>query len=236
MADISRVTQVCLERLAGRYTIMSLMLGGSAATHPDRALDADVCAVVREDVMDRARFSVAAIPVDLFICGVNRLETDFKKGGLHHHLVRLFATGKQLYGDKPTTDALQSQARIALRSPAPAPSKQSAFAHRSRPFNLLRKFRNVCKDDPATAGLIAAELVHSSVEAYFALNHIWTIGIRERMAVIAAHNPQASDVLQRVMESPLETLRRQPELLEAMVRLLVGDELGSQDIWLTPDA
>lgn len=223
----------CLERLANRYSVYALLLGGSAATHPERALDADVCAVVREDVMERARVTAANVPVDLFICGAERLKADFKKGGLHQHMVTLFATGKHLYGDKAMSEVLQSMARITLRSPAPAPSEQAAFAHRSRPFNLLCKFRDLCKDDPATAGLIVAELVHSSVEAYFALNRIWTIGIRERMAVIAAHNRQGADALRQVMETPLQTLCEEPELLEGMVQLLVGDELDSQDIWLT---
>ncbi|HET9096658.1 MAG TPA: hypothetical protein VFN37_08355, partial [Candidatus Baltobacteraceae bacterium] len=208
-----------------------IVLGGSAATHPQRALDADVCAVVREDIMQRARIDIDGASIDLFVGGRERLERDFKSGGVHQHLVRLFATGKHLYGDKSATDALQRQARVALRSPAPAPSKQSVFEHRSRPFNLLHKFKTVCGDDPATAGLIVAELVHSCVEAYFALNRIWTIGVRERIAVIAMHNPNGAVALRQVTQTPLSALRENPQPLDEMVALLVGEQ-SNEETWI----
>lgn len=229
---IDDLVNSCLLRLQPRYQVVALVLSGSAAVDPSRALDADMCAVVREDANDRARLSVDAISVDLFVCGAAGLGRDFRRGGLHQHLVRLFSTGKHVYGDRLTSDDLQSLARTALRSPAPAPSKPSAFAHRSRPYNLLRKFRDIGANDFATSGLIVAELVHSSVEAYFALNRIWTIGIRERMAVVAAHNPRGAEAVRLVMEARLATLVGNPHLLESMVHLLVGPEDDREDVWL----
>lgn len=233
MIEHTKIVKACVERLATRYTVDALLLGGSAAMHPERALDADVCAVVRQDVIQRARIEVAGISVDLFVCGKGLLERNFKNGRADHHLVRLFAAAEHLHGDKSVSDALQAQARVALRSPAPASSKQSAFAHCSRPFNLLRKFQDVRLEDSPTAGLIVAELVHSCVEAYFALNRLWTVGIRERISVIAAHNPQGADALRLVIQTPLPVLCSRPEILETMVRLLVGEELAEEDIWLT---
>lgn len=230
--DSDYLVTICLERLSTRYTVLALFLGGSAVNRPGRALDADVCAIVREDAMERARVYVAGVPVDVFVCGAERLDSDLKKGGLHQHVVRLFATGKHLYGDKSVSDASQSSARRLLRGPAPVASKHAVFAHRSRPFNLLRKFRDVCDEDSATAGLIVAELVQSSVEAYFALNRIWTIGIRERMSVIADHNAPGANALRQVIEAPLTTLCQQPQLLEEMVHLLVGAEPETEDVWL----
>lgn len=232
MTDGDSLVGCCLDRLTEKYSVLTLLLGGSAAYHPNRALDADVCAVVAEDAMVRARITVAGLRVDLFVCGRERLGTDFKKGGFHQHLVTLFAGGKHIYGDRKTSDALQSLARAALRRPAPPPSKQSEFAHRSRPFNLLRKFRDIGTQDAATCGLIVAELVHSSIEAYFALNRIWTVGIRERMTVIAAHNPQGAQALRLVTEAPLATLVENPHLLEALVHLLVGPEDDRDEVWL----
>lgn len=81
--------------------------------------------------------------------------------------------------------------------------------------------------DAVTAGLIVAMLVRASVEAYFALNRIWTTGIRERADVIRRNNRAAAEALERVVQTPLDTLRENPQALRDMVDAFVGEGQNS---------
>ena len=75
-------------------------------------------------------------------------------------------------------------------------------------------------------------LVQASVEAFFALNRLWVCGIRQAAATICARNPAAADALARVTEADLSTPCERPELLDEMVRRLVGPEHMEEETWI----
>jgi hypothetical protein len=222
----------CLDRLHGRYRTIAVMVVGSAARHPDKALDLDLCAIVQEDVLDRARMRLLGTSVDLFVCGAERVAKELRRG-LHQHLNAMFATGRHAYGEPSVSDELIAIARDTITGPAPAPSVSAMFAHRSKPFNLLRKFYDVRRDDPETAGLIVSVLVQASVDAYFALNRFWSGSIRQTVETIRERNPGAAEALQRVTEADLSTLCELPDLLDEMVLRLVGREQVEEETWIT---
>jgi hypothetical protein len=221
----------CLEYLHGRYTIVSAIVAGSAASESGKALDLDLCVVVKQGVLDRGRFSVSGDPVDLFVCGEERVRAELHTG-LQHHLKSLFAGGRHVYGVKATSDDLIAIARAAVCRPAPAPLPGAAFAYRSKPHGLLKKFHDVRNDDPGTAGFIVSALVQASVDAFFALNRVWVGGVRQTVGTIRARDSQAAAALERVTSADLSTLCEYPELLDDMVRRLVGDEAIEDVTWI----
>ena len=222
----------CLEYLHGRYTIVSAIVAGSAASsEPGKALDLDLCVVVKQGVLDRGRLSVSGEPVDLFVCGEERVRTELLTG-LQHHLKILFAGGRHVYGVEATSDDLIALARAAVSRPAPAPLPGAAFAYRSKPHGLLKKFHDVRNDDPGTAGFIVSALVQASVDAFFALNRLWVGGVRQTVGTIRARDSQAAAALERVTRADLSTLCEYPELLDDMVRRLVGEESLEEVTWI----
>ena len=48
----------CVVHLRGRYSVVSAIVVGSAASDPGKALDLDLCVVVKEEILDRARIRV----------------------------------------------------------------------------------------------------------------------------------------------------------------------------------
>lgn len=219
--NLTAIIDECVRRLDGQYRVVGVLLAGSAVVDPERAADVDLCVLVHDEVLKQLRWQVDDVPVDLFVCGVERTRRELQKG-LQQYLVRFFATGAYARGERGTVENLQGLAREKMSAPAPAPSEEAAIAFRSHLYNLLRKFGDVRNSDPATAGLIVASLVRASVDAYFALNRIWTTGIRESMEVIRRDNPAAAAALQRVVEAPLDRLREEPRPLRTMVDALVG--------------
>lgn len=224
--NVPVIVDECMRRLATRYRVVGAVLAGSAARDAARARDVDLCVLVHDEMLQQLRWEVDGVPVDLFVCGVERARRELHKG-LQQYLVTFFATGTYMRGERGTIENLQALAREKIAGPAPAPREEDAATFRSHPYNLLRKVEDVRFSDAVTAGLIVAMLVRASVEAYFALNHIWTTGIRERVDVIRRNNRAAAEALERVVQTPLDTLRENPQALRDMVDAFVGEGQNS---------
>lgn len=229
--DEGALIEQCRQKLAGQYTILAVLVGGSAATSPASALDLDIVFIVCEDVLDRAHLRLSGTPVDIFVCGKARVRREMEKG-IQPHLMRLLLVGRHVYGDPMISrDLIRLAQAVASRS-APPLSNGARFLYRSRPHNLLKKFRSLKGEDNATAGLVVCMLVQASVEGFFALNGLWQIGIREVVKCIGKHNPVAAAALAAVVEAPLGTLRERSEILESMVQHLIGDEPEDEETWI----
>lgn len=222
VVNVNAIVDECMRRLARRYRVVGGLLAGSAAQDPERAQDVDLCVLVHEEMLQQLRWEVDGVPVDVFVCGVERARRELRKG-LQQYLVRFFATGTCIGGERGSIENLQALAREKIGGPAPAPREEEAAAFRSHPYNLLRKFEDVRVFDAVTAGLIVAMLVRACVDGYFALNRIWTAGIRERVDAIRRNNRAAADALERVVRTPLDTLRENPQTLRDMVDAFVGE-------------
>lgn len=231
LSDEGLLVEQCREKLAERYTILAAIVGGSAATHPEAALDLDIVFIVCEEVLDRAHLRLSGTSVDLFVCGEERLRREMEKG-IHPHLMRLLLVGRHVYGELLISRVLVRLAQTVAVRPAPPLSNGARFLYRSRPHNLLRKFRSLRNDDDATAGLVVCGLVQSAVDGFFALNGLWQTGIREVVKGVSEHDPGAAAALAAVMQTPLSALREKPELLETMVRHLIGDEPEDDETWI----
>jgi hypothetical protein len=230
--DEGSLIEQCRQKLAGHYTILAAIIGGSSATNPETALDLDIAFIVREDVLDRAHLKLSGTSVDLFVCGNVRLRREMEQG-LHPHLMWLFLVGRHVYGDPSISANLIRVAQTVAGRPAPPLSDGAKFAYRSRPHNLLKKFQSLKRDDNTTAGLIVSALVQASVDGFFALNGLWGhMGIREVANAISRQNPIGAAALSTVVEAPLAALREEPELLERMVAHLIGDEPKEEETWI----
>lgn len=229
LGSLDVLTETCAERIQKKHELIAMMVFGSAARQRERPHDVDFCAIARNQVMERAFIFVGDVPVDLFIYGLETSRVEIRNAR-HQHVVKMFADGQHVWGDSSVSQELQRAANDRLARPAPAPSPLSAFAFRSRPYSLLRKFRDIRAADSILAGIIATELIQCSIDAFFALNRIWNFGFRERVTAIAQHSPDAAAALQRVISASPSALRGRVELLEDMVRYLVGHE-SREEAW-----
>ena len=219
--NLQALINECDRRLEREYRVVGVLLAGSAAQDPERALDVDLCVLVHEETLRQLRWEVDRVRLDVFLCGVERARRELEKG-LQQYLVTFFATGRYIGGERGTVENLQALAREKIAGPAPAPSEEDATAFRTHPYNLLRKFEDVRKSDSATAGLIVTMLIRACVDAHFALNRIWTTGIRERVEAIRSNNLAGAATLQRVVETPLALLCEDPQPLRDMVDTFVS--------------
>ena len=141
----------------------------------------------------------------------------------------MLRTGRHVWGDQAVSQELIALAREVTSRPAPAPSAAEASAHRSRPYNLMRKYVDVRQRDAVAGGLLAMQAIVAATEAYFSLNRIWKVGERERLDVIERTNPVAAEALRRVIEVCPAALSERPELLESAITSLVGEPFGAEE-------
>lgn len=228
--NIAAVVDECVRRVQAHYRVAAWLVAGSAASGDENALDVDLCVVVHDNVLRQAKLRVLDTPVDLFVCGMQRVRWELSRQQ-HLYLVPLFATGKYWGGDQAAIENLQALARTYFDQPAPL-SDSRAFAVRHRCYSLLRKFERECRHGNAAAAVMAGALVPLCIEAYFELHQVWVPGLRYRLPMLAERDPQAALAVQKVLEEPMNALHLKPELVRGMVVALVGDAPVDEEVWV----
>lgn len=228
--DVAAVVDESVRRVQTRYRVVASLVAGSAASGDEGALDVDLCVVVHDNVLRQAKLRVLDTPVDLFVCGMQRVRWELNRQQ-HLYLVPLFATGKYWGGDQAAVENLQTLARTYFERPVPL-SESRAFAVRHRCHSLLRKFERECRDGSAAAAVMAGALVPLCIEAYFELHQVWVPGLRYRLPMLAERDPQAALAVQDVLAEPMSGLHSKPELVQRMVIALVGDAPVDEEVWV----
>lgn len=228
--NVAAVVDECVRRVQTRYRVVAWLVAGSAARGDDDALDVDLCIIVHDNILRQAKLRLLDTPVDLFVCGIERLRWEFNRQQ-HLHLVPLFATGKYWGGERGAIENLQTLARAHFEQPAPL-SDSRAFAVRHRCHSLLRKFERASRNDSASAALMVGALVSLCVEAYFELQQIWAPGLRRRLTILSARDPRAARAVQSVLNEAPRQLHERPLLVRDMVLALVGEDPTDEEVWV----
>lgn len=228
--NVAAVVDDCVRRVQARYRVVAWLVAGSAARGDDDALDIDLCIIVHDNILRQAKLRVLDTPVDLFVCGMQRVRWELSRQQ-HLYLVPLFATGTYWGGDRSAVENLQALARTYFERPAPL-SDSRAFAIRHRCHSLLRKFERACRDGGAAAAVMAGALVPLCVEAYFELHQVWVPGLRYRLPMLAERDPQAALAVTHVLGEPMNALYLKPELVRHMVVALVGAAPLEEEVWV----
>ena len=234
MVNIGQLLDECALRLERRYsTVCGIVESDDFVSGNARVLR--LCIVVNERVVDRARWRVSDVPIDLFIMTRDHL-VDAIERGAEQNLVQLCASGRPAFGDAGCAASIVALAHARLGHPAPAPSPATVFRFQCQPFDLLRKFHAVRDRDRAEASLIAASLIRTVVEGYVALNRLWSLDNGKVLGQIAGINAGAAQAIIRVMDLPLMSLSDHPELLTEMVNVCIGKEASSRESWIDRQA
>jgi hypothetical protein len=213
----------CVAQIVKAFLPACVLLEGPVSHRTSPPDHLAFCVVVQDRPSARMRWKVADCRVDLLISDTASLLRQLK-AAFPYHLVRAYARASYLHGDRKLASRLQELARMAVRVPAPPPSDPLGFRVRTEPFDLLRAFEAVRRKDRTAAGLVLAQLVSVSVEAYFAMNRIWACEPEGVADAIRSRDPRAAEFLDRVVAATVSSLCRDMRPLEDLVAALAGQQ------------
>jgi hypothetical protein len=181
-------------------------------------------ALLTEGKPNRIRWTSENATVELMALPSIALDTEIARGS-QHYLIRRVARADVIYGSMLFGSGFRDRAKKRLDGPAPAVTPQTLSAIRGRASELLGEFVTVAGGDHASAGVVLASLVKTSVDCFFASRRLWAAKASDILRDMHAVEPASSNAVAAVLNSSLTSLCIDPSPVTSIVALLCGDQI-----------
>ena len=167
------------------------------------------------------RWKNGEMTADLHVGNLSKLRLDLRKGE-SHEATRLYGSAGFVHGDDGVARELIDTARDRLLNVPATLSGTSLFKARTDSFDLLSSYLSLQSRKSVGGGVVLSKLISSSIDAFIARNKIWQPNVGLIHLVIRERDPECADILESVLNSSVEQLRDQPELIVKLVHSLAG--------------